>query len=129
MDPHTALLLIAHGSRVAEANADLERLAAALRARGPYRVVECSYLELAQPDIAAGAERCVAAGAKRVLLIPYFLSAGVHVTRDLEAARDQLAAQHRTVAFRLADPIGLHPLMAEIVLQRATEADSNNTSE
>jgi sirohydrochlorin ferrochelatase len=124
MQTHSAVLLIAHGSRVAEANADLERLAAALRARGPYCVVECSYLELAQPDIAAGAVRCIAAGAKRVLLVPYFLSAGVHVTRDLEAARDQLAAQHPAVEFRLAEPIGLHPLMSEIVLQRAKEADN-----
>ncbi len=46
----TALLLIAHGSRQPEANADLEYVAEALRQRG-YSITVASYLELAQPDI------------------------------------------------------------------------------
>ena len=40
--------------------------------------------------------------ASRVLMIPYFLSAGVHLVRDLTAARDELAAAHPGVAFVLA---------------------------
>src|SRR5262245_8963784 len=46
----TALLLIAHGSRQSEANADLQFLATELRRRGEYDFVEPAYLELAQPD-------------------------------------------------------------------------------
>ena len=55
-----------------------------------YPIVEACFLELAEPDIAAGGARCVARGASRVLMIPYFLSAGVHLLRDLTAARDEL---------------------------------------
>src|SRR5262245_65838027 len=87
----TALLLIAHGSRRAEANADLDHLAADLRRRGAFDHVQVSYLELAEPSIAAGGELCVRAGADEVILFPYFLSAGVHVTEDLAAARAKLA--------------------------------------
>lgn len=118
----TALLLIAHGSRRDEANADLEALAEALRRRGPYSLVECCYLELAQPDIEAGGGRCVAQGARRVVMVPYFLSAGVHVTNDLEEARRLLQAKHPGIEFRLAEPIGRHPLMVEIIAERAREA-------
>ena len=119
----TALLLIAHGSRLAEANADLEHLVAVLRARGPYAIVECCYLELAEPSIEVGAVRCLEQGAERVLLAPYFLSAGMHVTRDLEAMCVQLAAAYVGVHFRLCEPIGRHPLMAEIIIARAREAE------
>jgi sirohydrochlorin ferrochelatase len=124
----TALLLIAHGSRRPEANADLEHLAAEMRGRGEHVHVQPSYLELCEPAIVAGGERCVAAGARRVVLVPYFLSAGVHVVEDLAAARDQLSKRYPDVEFLLAEPLGRHPLMAEVVAQRAREAQASRFS-
>lgn len=117
----TALLLIAHGSRRAEANADLEFVAAALRARGHYPVVRVSYLELAEPNIEAGGAQCVEAGATSVILVPYFLSPGVHVVEDLVEARTALSARFPAVRFALADPLGRHPLLVDVVEQRANE--------
>ena len=117
----TALLLIAHGSRQPEANADLHYVAEELRRRG-YAVVEAAFLELAEPDIDDAGARCAARGAGRVVLVPYFLSAGVHVRRDLTAARDRLAARHAGVEFLLAEPLGRHPLLTEVVARRAEEA-------
>jgi sirohydrochlorin ferrochelatase len=117
----TALLLIAHGSRHAEANADLLHVAEELRRRG-HEVVVPSFLELAEPGIEDGGRRCVAAGAGRVVLVPYFLSAGTHVRRDLAAARDSLAREFPGVEFLLAEPLGRHPLLVEVVARRAAEA-------
>jgi sirohydrochlorin ferrochelatase len=117
----TALLLIAHGSRHDEANADLRHVADELRRRG-HGIAVASFLELAEPGIDDGGARCVAEGAGRVVLVPYFLSAGVHVRRDLTAARDRLAARFPGVAFLLAEPLGRHPLLLEIVAARAREA-------
>ena len=117
----TALLLIAHGSRNADANADLLHLAEQLRQ--DYPIVVASYLELAPPGIDDGGQLCVAQGASRVVLVPYFLSAGVHVRRDLTEARDRLAAEFPQVDFRLADPLGRHPLLVEVIRQRVKEVD------
>ena len=117
----TALLLIAHGSRQPEANADLYHVVDGLRRRG-HGIVEASFLELAEPDIAEGGRRCVAQGAGRVVLVPYFLSAGVHVRRDLSEARAGLAARFPGVEFRVAEPLGRHPLLLEVVAERAREA-------
>ncbi|MCS6977466.1 MAG: CbiX/SirB N-terminal domain-containing protein [Gemmatales bacterium] len=119
----TALLLIAHGSRRAEANADLDYVADALRRRGPFSIVESCYLELAEPNIAAGAARCMEQGSERVVMLPYFLSAGIHVREDLEQMRQELQVRYG-VPFILAEPLGRHPLLVEIVLQRAREADA-----
>ncbi len=118
-----ALLLIAHGSRRAEANADLEFVADAMRSRGRYDLVQVAYLELAEPSIPDGGALCVQGGAGRVTMLPYFLSPGVHVRRDLESLRNELAARFPSVAFLLAEPLGRHPLLIEIVDQRAKEAE------
>ncbi len=120
----SAVLLIAHGSRRAEANHDLTELAAKLKASGRYAIVECSYLELAKPTISEGGRRCVEQGAESVLMLPYFLSAGTHVTADLEYDRLQLAAEYPAVVFQLCPPLGLHPLMTEIVLDRLREGSA-----
>ena len=121
--PKTALLLIAHGSREENANTDLYYLVEQLRKAGRYAIVEASFLELVEPDIGQGGERCVLLGAERVILLPYFLSAGVHVTRDLTQACRKLATQHPQVEFRLAEPLGRHPLLLQIVTERAGWAE------
>jgi sirohydrochlorin ferrochelatase len=114
-----ALLLIAHGSRRPDANADLVHVAERVRETGEYEPVEVSYLELAEPTIDAGGQRCVEAGASAVILLPYFLSPGVHVLEDLTEARDRLTAAHPGVTFRLAEPLGRHPKLIDVVRERA----------
>jgi sirohydrochlorin ferrochelatase len=57
-----AILLIAHGSRVPEANDDLRWLADQLRERCADRAVEVAYLELAEPDIETTAARLLSLG-------------------------------------------------------------------
>jgi sirohydrochlorin ferrochelatase len=121
--PETALLLIAHGSREENANADLYLLVDQLRSQTRYRAVEASFLELAEPNIEQGARVCLAQGPKRVILLPYFLSAGVHVTRDLTEACRKLASYHPHVEFRLAEPLGRHPLLLQVLLERARQAE------
>jgi sirohydrochlorin ferrochelatase len=118
----TALLLIAHGSRHAEANADLYHVAAELRRRGPYPIVEVSFLESAEPTGDQAGGRCVQQGADRVIVVPYFLSAGVHVRRDLTALCGRLAERFPAAAIRLAQPLGRHPLLLDVVMDRVREA-------
>ena len=61
----------------------------------------------------------MARGANRVLMVPYFLSAGVHLLRDLTAVRDELSRSHPQVEFRLGPPLGPHPLLDQLVATRA----------
>jgi sirohydrochlorin ferrochelatase len=60
-----------------------------------------------------------------VVLVPYFLSSGVHVRRDLAAACERLSARFPGVVFRLAEPLGRHPLLVEVLAQRAAEAEED----
>ncbi len=54
-------------------------------------------------------------------MLPYFLSAGVHVQNDLEQHRGEFSAMYPETRFRLCPHLGLHPLMLEIVLDRLHE--------
>jgi sirohydrochlorin ferrochelatase len=56
-------------------------------------------------------------------MVPYLLSAGVHQQRDLTAARDALANVYPEVEFRLAQPLGPHPLLDELVRARIDELE------
>lgn len=124
MDSQTAVLLIAHGSRRAAANDDLPILAERVRARGFPRV-QVAYLELAEPSIPEGLRLCAFGGATTILMLPYFLSAGRHVTDDLEQFRREFVAQTPGVNIVICPPLGLHPLMTEIVLARLQEGAAN----
>jgi sirohydrochlorin ferrochelatase len=117
------VLLIAHGSRQQAANDDLRALVARVEAGRTYPIVEGCFLELADPDLQTGGDNCVARGATRVLMVPYFLSAGVHIERDLTRARDELSQRHPQVEFRLGRPLGPHPLLDDLVAARIRELD------
>jgi sirohydrochlorin ferrochelatase len=119
--PTVAVLLIAHGSRRAEANDDLVALARRIEAMGAYPVAVASFLELAEPSIEAGGAACVERGATRVLMVPYLLAAGVHLRRDLTASREALARRFPKVTFILGPSLGPHPLLDQLVLERARE--------
>jgi sirohydrochlorin ferrochelatase len=117
----TAVLLIAHGSRREEANADLRRTAEALDLRMPERLVETAYLELEPPTIPEGLARCRDQGASEIRMTPYFLSAGAHVMTDLSRFRDAFAVENPDILVKLCPPLGGHPLMIDILLQRVEE--------
>lgn len=116
-----AILLIAHGSRRAAANEDLVAVAQTLRARRPDTLVEIAYLELAEPDIPTGARRCVEQGAREVRILPYFLSEGNHVRGDLERFAREFEAAYPGVQFTVCPPLGLHPAIIDVLLERAEQ--------
>lgn len=118
-----AVQLIAHGSRRDEANEELVTIAERLQQSTDYQLVVASYLEIADPSIPAAARLCVAAGATEVLMMPYFLSPGAHGTSDMQRYRSELQDEFPDVRFRLCPPLGLHPLLLDVIGDRLREAD------
>jgi len=77
----TGVVIVDHGSRRAEANAMIECFAQVFREASGFAIVEHAHMELAEPDIGQAVDRCVARGAKRVVVALFFLSPGRH-SRD-----------------------------------------------
>jgi len=118
----TAILLMGHGSRVAAANGALHAIADMVREGTGFEIVEVAFREMHAPDIQAGIDRCVAQGARRILLYPYFLFAGAHVLEDLPAELETAAARYPGLELRLGKPLGVHPKLGEIVCERIGES-------
>jgi len=114
----TGLIVVDHGSRRAASNAMLEQMVEMIREVVPYRVVEPAHMELAEPSIATAFDACVARGATMVVVSPYFLLPGKHWTEDIPALAQEAAASHPDVKFLVTAPLGLHPLMAQVVNAR-----------
>ena len=114
----TAILLVAHGSRLDSANRDLDWLAGSLAERRPDDLFETAYLEIAEPDIPTAGARCVERGAGRVLLVPFFLSPGRHAALHLAEHRDQLARRFPEVAWELKPPLGRHETLIDVIEDR-----------
>ena len=69
MKSKPAILLVDHGSRRPEANAQLEALGEQVQARVGERFVTIAHMELAEPSIADGIAACVDAGATEIVVV------------------------------------------------------------
>jgi len=119
-----AILLVDHGSRLPEANALVEEVAALVAREAPQHHVEHAHMELAEPSIAQGVDACVAAGATDITVHPYMLGPGRHSSQDIPRLAEEAARRHPGVTFRVTAPLGLHALLAKVVVERVREAES-----
>jgi precorrin-8X/cobalt-precorrin-8 methylmutase len=116
-----AVLLIGHGSRQEDASRAMERVAAVVAARAGC-IVEAAYLQMVSPTVLEGIDACVARGAQRIAVMPYFLHAGRHVLYDLPALLDQAAHRHPGIELALTQPLGFSDALADLVLERVASA-------
>jgi len=114
----TAILLMAHGSRIAEANDAVREIAALVKEISGYPIVEVSFREMHLPSIQQGIDSCVAQGAERILLLPYFLFVGAHVQEDLPEEMAMARERYPNVEFAMGSHLGVHRKLAEIVSER-----------
>ncbi|KAL4422405.1 hypothetical protein ABPG75_008602 [Micractinium tetrahymenae] len=118
------VVIVDHGSRKAESNDTLFEFAALYRRVTGRPLVEVAHMELAEPTIEQAVARCVAAGASRVIVAPYFLSRGRHVQHDIPDLVAAAAAAHPGVECVIAEPIGIDSLMAQLIENRVAAAEA-----
>jgi len=117
----TAVLLMAHGSRIAEANDAVREIAAMIKEMTTFDTVEVSFREQHQPDIQQGIDTCAAQGMERIILMPYFLYMGAHVREDLPAEMAVAQQRYPHIEFVMGRHLGAHRKMAEVVVERISE--------
>jgi sirohydrochlorin ferrochelatase len=117
-DHHIGLIVVDHGSRRGASNEMLETMAGMVAETVPYDIVEPAHMELAEPSIQTAFDRCVARGAQLVVVSPYFLLPGRHWDQDIPSLTAHAAERHPDIPFLVAAPLGLHPLMAQVVESR-----------
>ncbi|MEU1240335.1 uroporphyrinogen-III C-methyltransferase [Micromonospora parva] len=117
----TWVALIGRGSTDPDANAEVAKVARLLWEGRGYAGVEPGFISLAQPSVPAVLERLRRLGARRIVVAPYFLFAGVLPDR-IVAQSTEFAAAHSDLDVRVAEVIGDCDTLADLVRERYAEA-------
>ncbi|MHB8142644.1 MAG: precorrin-8X methylmutase [Thermoleophilia bacterium] len=116
-----AVVILGHGSRAPEAAGLLDWVAGRLAVDAGLPVMAAS-LQFNQPTLADCCRRLAAAGARRILIAPYFLFEGNHMQRDIPGELDGLRAELDGVDLVLTAPLGADERLVEVIRSRIAEA-------
>jgi sirohydrochlorin ferrochelatase len=115
----TGYVVFAHGSSVESANEAVRVVTNQMRERGGYEAVEAAFLEGGRPDLGGAVEALSARGVEAIVVIPYFLTLGLHLQRDLPRLIREIANAHPGVKISVTPPLDGHPAMIDALLDRA----------
>ncbi|GLB60043.1 sirohydrochlorin chelatase [Cytobacillus sp. NCCP-133] len=126
-----AILYIGHGTR-SKKGADEARLfieSVMKKVNAP--IQQLSFLELTEPCIEEGFERCVKEGATEIKVVPLFLLAAGHIKQDIPEALSPLKKKYPHIKITTADPFGVQErildALAEHVRQEAQTINNNDS--
>lgn len=116
-----AILLVAHGSRKQSSNEEVKQLSLKMNqlVSNEFDFIKHAFLELAEPLIPDGIDQCVALGATDIIIVPYFLSAGRHVTEDVPEEVQKGINNNPDVNIVISDYLGANREIANLLLQSA----------
>jgi sirohydrochlorin cobaltochelatase len=117
------VLLVGHGSREQSGNDEFLRFCDVITPHlGPERVETC-FIELTTPLVPESLDRCVALGARRVIVLPVILLAAGHVKVELPHELDEAKDRHPGVEFLYGRHIGLDPLVIDVMRERLADVE------
>jgi len=116
-----ALVIVDHGSTVAEANDLLVRVARRIRERRPdFETVEHCHMEIASPTMEEAFEKCAKRGVAEIIVHPYFLVPGRHSGFDIPAMAESAAKKFPGLKHTVTEPLGLHEKIVDVILERVS---------
>ena len=118
----TAVIILGHGSRSGGADDAIQRIVTEVKKVGGYEIVEHAFLQHVPPPPQKALENCIRQHAEKIVIVPFFMQPGAHVTKDIPAFVEKAKKQHPNIEIMVTDFAGSHPLMTEIVLDLVGKA-------
>lgn len=119
------IILIGHGSSKKDSN-NMELIGRLLHTsihpNCNNACVKVAYLKFAEPGLADTIKDCVKDGAKRIIIHPYFLSSGLHVTKDIPEIIKEAEGIYPDVEFIYTEPLGVHEKLVHVIKERIYSA-------
>lgn len=120
-----AILYVCHGSRVQSAIHSAIHFVKKIQKLIDYKIQEISFIELAKPSIYEGLEACMRQGAKTISVLPVLLLSANHAKIDIPNEIATFQKKYPFIKINLANPIGVHNNMIELVKKRIFEKTCN----
>lgn len=113
------LLIVAHGSRRESSNDEVKRLAVKVadNLQLSREQVSVAFLELTSPSILLALDNCFSEGCEEVLVLPYFLSSGNHVVKDLPEEISNALLKWPNKEITILPHIGASDAMVSLISQ------------
>jgi sirohydrochlorin cobaltochelatase len=111
----TKVMLFAHGSRDPLWLDTFRKLTRELSAELGEHRVGLAFMEFAKPTLFAALAEAQFEGTRNIKLLPLFLSAGGHVSRDIPRLVHAARLRFPDMEIELLSPIGEHPSFSSLV--------------
>lgn len=112
------MLLVDHGSKRKAANELLDEIRDRVRESMAEGIpVHSAHMEIASPSIHDGITLCVAGGAQHVIVVPFFLSPGRHVSSDIPNLVAKAAETFPGLTYEVRSHLGSHPALINVILE------------
>ncbi|MBW0001176.1 MAG: precorrin-8X methylmutase [Verrucomicrobia bacterium] len=123
------IVIAGHGSRDPEGVLDFEGLVRLIKRRVPgQQHVTHGYLEFARPTIAEAVRANIAAGSRKLSIVPAVLLAATHAKNDLPSEVLALRREFPEVGIHYGAPLHLHPLVLRLFRERIIQAEAQSSS-
>lgn len=117
----TAILLIGRGGSDVGANGDFYKITRMLWETLQVKWVESAFMGVTDPLVDEGMARCIKLGAKKIIMLPYFLFTGILMERMMKMQK-AFAVEYPGIDIELANYFGYHSKLQTILKERVIEA-------
>ncbi len=118
---NTAVIILFHGSKADGSGEIVQRILSGVRQSSSHKIVEGAFLRHAQPGFMEVVQNCIQLNVGKIVVVPFFLQMGVHVTADIPALIEKVKKRYPELQISATEAVGSHPRMIDIVLDLAEE--------
>lgn len=115
-----AILYIGHGTRSKQGAAEANFFTESVIKKVKHPIQQLSFLELTEPTIEQGFDRCVQEGATDITIVPLFLLAAGHIKQDIPDALAPLKEKYPNISVTMADPFGVQSRILDAIAELVT---------
>lgn len=126
----TGVIILAHGSKLRDetdhlvvegVRSTVDKIVEEIKKRNNWNMVEPAYFQFLKPNLRQSIENLADKGCKRIVILPFFLFSGNHVSRDIPKILKKEREKYKDVEFVVTKSLGQDPRIVEIVLDLIKE--------
>jgi sirohydrochlorin ferrochelatase len=118
------VLIIGHGSKDPNAQLSIKYVVNGLQ--NTYRNVDHCFLEIEEPNIQQGIDKCQNNNPKVLVVVFYFLHKGAHVKRDIFEDLNPAIEKSSLKKVLITEHIGTDNKIIDLIIERAREVENAN---
>ena len=115
------IIIVGHGNPEKESDSTgyiAEELHNIIHPSCDKKCVKVAYLQFMNPELSEAIKDAVNEGADKIIIHPYLLSSGYHVSKNIPDMINRAKKDYSDVEFIYTEPLGAHKKLVEVVLER-----------